>query len=78
MTLDSGSRVDSDQPTYFVVLTGQFADSRARTPNGETIYGSVMTLNIDAATQGVLDFGLSDSVPPIAQLGAVTDFTNQL
>jgi hypothetical protein len=70
--------VDSDQATYFVVLRGQFADTHARTPNGQIIYGSVLTLTIDAATQGILDFGLSDTVPAIARLGRVSDFTDQL
>ena len=79
VSLDSGSIVDSDQPTYFVVLRGQFADTHARTPYpGQTIYGSVLTLTIDAATQRILDFGLSDTVPAIAQLGPVSNFTDRL
>jgi len=79
VSLNSGSTVDSDQATYFVVLKGQFAGTHARTPYpGWTIYGSVLTLTIDAATRGILGFGLSDTVPAIAQLGSVSDFTDQL
>ena len=78
VSLDSGNKVDSNQATYFVVLRGQFANTHARTPDGWTLYGSVITLNVDAATQEILDYGLSDRVPDIPQLGPVTDFSDQL
>jgi len=78
VTLDSASRVDSDQPTYYVVLRGQFADTHARTPDGRTIYGTVLTLTVDSATHRILDFGLSDRVPAVAQLGPVSDLADQL
>jgi hypothetical protein len=68
----------SDQPTYLVVLQGHFADTHARTPDGRTVYGTVLMLNIDAATQDILDFGLGYRVPPIAQLGSVRDITGIL
>jgi hypothetical protein len=76
--LISGAIGGSDQPTYFVVLKGHFADTHARTPDGRTIYGTVLMLNVDAATQGILDFGLGYKHPPLAELGTARDITNQL
>jgi hypothetical protein len=75
--LDAGSWVDSDQPIYFVVLQGHFADTNARTPDGRTIYGAVLTLSMDDSTREITGLGLSNRVPPIAELGTVTDITDQ-
>ncbi|MGH2442328.1 MAG: hypothetical protein ACRDFX_04085 [Chloroflexota bacterium] len=74
----SAGWVASDQPAYLVVLQGDFADTHARTPNGQTIYGTVMTLIVDPVTRGTLDYGLGYHLPDMSQLGPVTDFSDQL
>lgn len=76
--VESSSKVDSNGPTYYVVLQGEFADMHAHTPDGRTIYGTVLTLNMDIASQHILDLGLFYKVPNIAKLGPVTDFTDQM
>jgi hypothetical protein len=55
-----GTGVDSDQPVYFVVLSGNFELESSRVPAGQpSPVGSEGYLIIEVSTGQVLDFGLS-------------------
>jgi hypothetical protein len=77
----SGDGVDSDPPVYFVLLRGKFVDYYAhgiyRTRDAFP-RGTAITFTIDAATHGILDFGIGSRAPDLAQLGEVHDFTAEL
>ncbi len=73
MLLD-GSRVDTDQPTYVLVVEGDFVAVNAPRPAGTPAPdGSVVTMVIDPSIGGVLDFGLRNSIPDLTALGLGAD-----
>jgi hypothetical protein len=77
----SGDGVDSDPSVYLVLLRGDFVAYYAR-----GIYrardafprGTAITFTVDAATHGILDFGIGRRAPDLARLGEVHDFTAEL
>ena len=72
--LVSGDRVDTDQPTYVLVVEGDFVANNAPRPAGAPApTGSVVTLVLDPSIGGVLDFGVRNSVPDLTALGPGAD-----
>jgi len=70
----SGDRVDTDQPTYMLVVEGDFVADNAPGPAGAPApTGSVLTLVLDPSIGGVLDFGVLNSVPDLTALGPGAD-----
>jgi hypothetical protein len=70
MNADSGDQVDSNQPVYYVILHGRFVDQKAHMPSGVSPpTGTVLSITIDASTQQVLDYALSDHQPNLARVG---------
>jgi hypothetical protein len=72
-TVDSGADVDTDQPSYLIVLHGRFVGRVAHVPPGAPLpRGSVLTIVVDADTGLVTDWGISDHKPDTSSLGKET------
>jgi hypothetical protein len=72
MLLDE-SRVDTDQPSYVIVLQGDFVSDAPRPYGAPAPTGTVLTLVLDPATGGVTDFGVRYSTPDLTALGPGVD-----
>jgi hypothetical protein len=72
-TVLSGDTVDTDQPVYSVVMFGSFVGYQAKTPSNTKPTGSVLTIEIDAQTMAVTDWGIAPLAPVnLSSLGAAT------
>jgi hypothetical protein len=72
--LSSGDAVNTNQPVYLVVLTGNFVATAASfPPGGHAPTGTVASLVVGAATGRDLDFGLSSRQIDVAKLGRAVD-----
>lgn len=76
--IDSGAVVDSNQPAYLIVERGNFIDHADAPPNAAAAppSGSVLTIIVDQQTGQVTDYGVSNNVPAIANLGPVSSLPN--
>jgi hypothetical protein len=71
VTASSGADVDTDQSSYLIVLHGHFVGHTA--PRGASFpQGSVLTIVVDASTNLVTDWGISDRTPDTSSLGSET------
>jgi hypothetical protein len=71
--LQSGADVDTDQDSYLIVLHGHFVGYVAHVPRGAPLpRGSVLTIVVDASTDLVTDWGISDRTPDTSSLGPET------
>jgi hypothetical protein len=71
--LSSGAIVDTDQPVDLVILRGSFVGHNARVPRGQPLpVGSYLVLVVDAATNLVLDSGVTDRTIDLAPFGPST------
>jgi hypothetical protein len=69
----SGADVDTDQSSYLIVLHGHFVGYAAKLPRGAPLpQGSVLTIVVDANTNLVTDWGISDRTPDTSSLGEKT------
>src|SRR5262245_31555624 len=67
--LVAGDRVDTDQPTYVLVVEGEFVAANAPRPRGAPApTGTVLTFVVDPSTGEVLDFGVRNSTPDLTAL----------
>jgi hypothetical protein len=70
VALESQDRIKENQDVYYVVLHGHFVDDMAFLPSGASPpTGNTIGITIDAQTQEILDFSISNKVPDIARLG---------
>ena len=70
--VDSGDVVDSNQSVYLISVRGHFVDTMASRPYGAAApRGSVLTLIVSRKDFGVLDLGVGNHWPRMAQLGHV-------
>lgn len=72
----SGDTVDSGStPVYFVVLHGNFVDTKAYVPGGAAYpAGTVLSFTIDAANGQLLDLTLTKSDPDYSHTGEPQTF----
>ena len=69
----SGAVIPSTSPSYLIVERGKFVDKVDSSPTGAaSLSGSVLTIIVDQQTGHVTDYGVSDNVPSLANLGPVT------
>jgi hypothetical protein len=69
----SGADVDTDESSYLIVLHGHFVGHAAKLPRGaELPRGAVLTIVVDARTNLVTDWGISDRTPDTSSLGSET------
>ena len=77
VTASSGADVDTDQSSYLIVLHGHFVGYAAKLPRGAPLpRGSVLTIVVDASTDLVTDWGISDRPPDTSSLGWETSLGN--
>jgi hypothetical protein len=72
--VDSGDIVAGGQWSYLIAERGRFVFvgvAPSRTPDGGSVYGSVLTLVVNARTGEVTDSGLSNRYPAMSKLGPV-------
>jgi len=70
----SGAVVDTDQPVFAVVLHGNFVGHMAKTPLGIPPTGHVLTIDFDAATLEITDWGITPAEPAgLTTLGQPTN-----
>lgn len=70
----SGATVDSDQAVYVLILHGHFTGYTAKVPPGQPLpQGSALVLVVDATTNRVTDYGITNHPPSIHALGPVTN-----
>lgn len=73
MLLDE-TRADTDQPSYVIVLNGNFAATDAPHPAGAPVpTGSVLTLVLDPSSGEITDFGVHKFSPDMTSVGPGTD-----
>jgi|SRR5213593_2474503 hypothetical protein len=71
--VESGADVNTDQDVYLIVLHGHFVGHVAHVPPGAPLpRGSVLTIVVDANTDLVTDWGISDQTPNTSALGPET------
>ncbi|MFI9456939.1 hypothetical protein [Amycolatopsis sp. NPDC052450] len=71
-TLD-GSRTTSDDPAYFVQMTGDFVGHAAKVPRGSKApRGNVLTLTIDATTGRTLGWSIALAPHDLSRFGTVS------
>ena len=70
----SGAVIPSTGPSYLIVERGKFVDKVDSRPTAAAspLTGSVLTIIVDQQTGQVTDYGVSDNVPSLANLGPVT------
>ncbi len=66
-----GTVVDSDPPVYLAIANGKFTAEGSAPPNAEAPTGSVLVAVYDAKTGALLDWGLLQTAPDLAELGEV-------
>ena len=72
--LVSHSGVDTDQPSYVIVLHGDFVVKDApRPPGAEAPEASVLTMIVDPRTGEITDFGIHNDAPDLSSLGPGVD-----
>jgi hypothetical protein len=77
VTASSGADVDTDQSSYLIVLHGHFVGYAAKLPRGAPLpRGNVLTIVVDADTNVVTDWGISDHAPDTSSLGRETSLGN--
>jgi hypothetical protein len=68
--LISRDTVDTDQPVYVALVSGNFVGYLASVPtSGQFPTGRAMTIVFDATTLAVTDWGLDEQVPDLTPLG---------
>jgi hypothetical protein len=72
VTAMSGDLVNSDQPAYLVQLQGHFTALDASVPSGAKLpTGTILTFIVDASSDRVTDWGVSDRKADLSALGSV-------
>jgi len=68
-----GTRADTDQPSYVMVLHGDFVTDAPRPEGTPAPTGTVMTMVLDPSTGEVMDFGVRNSTLDLTALGPGAD-----
>jgi hypothetical protein len=72
--LAGGSMVNSDQHVYAIQLTGDFIGYSASAPAGSDLpTGHVLVFFVDADTNTILDWGITEKPADISKLGSPFD-----